>query len=63
MTAKHDFLIEGCYVKYKTHVGMVQFVCNSYITILVKKGHHRSHDVHILVYPEQYNLIESTDSK
>lgn len=63
MTAKHDFLIEGTSVRYKSHVGVVDFICNSYITILIKRGHHRSHNVSILVYSEQYNLVELIDSK
>ena len=50
-------------VYYKNLAGTVSFVCQSYITILIRKGAHKSHDVNILVYPEDYKNVVDFDSK
>ena len=63
MTPKHDVLIQGSYVRYKTHVGVINFVSSHYVTLLIRKGEHRLNDVDILIYPDQYNLIQPIDSK
>lgn len=58
MTANHSFFEEGLFVKYKFHSGTISFICNEYITILVNKGKHKSHNVNILVYPNEFDLVE-----
>jgi len=48
---------EGIEVHYRGMYGRVDFVCEKYITICVCKMEHRSKDVCLLVYPEQYNEV------
>jgi hypothetical protein len=48
----------GLNVKYKDHVGFVNFVCEKYITICIKTLDHRSRDVCLLVYPNQWKDVQ-----
>jgi hypothetical protein len=48
----------GLNVKYKDHVGVVDFVCEKYITICIDKLEHRSKDVCLLVYPQQWKEVQ-----
>ena len=48
----------GLNVKYKDHIGVVDFVCEKYITICIDKLEHRSKDVCLLVYPSQWKDVE-----
>jgi hypothetical protein len=50
-------------VYYKGLSGTVNFVCSKYITILVKKGEHKSLDVNVLVHPENYDNVVDFNSK
>jgi hypothetical protein len=49
---------KGLSVKYKDQVGVVNFVCEKYITICIKTYEHRSRDVCLLVYPSQWKDVE-----
>ena len=49
---------EGLNVKYKDHVGVVDFVCEKYITICIDRLEHRSKDVCFLVYPQQWKDVQ-----
>jgi hypothetical protein len=49
---------EGLEVKYKEHVGKVDFMCDQYITICLRTLDHRSRDVCLLVYAPQWKDVE-----
>jgi hypothetical protein len=49
---------EGLNVKYKDHVGFVNFVCEKYITICINQSEHKSRDVCLLVYPQQWKDVQ-----
>lgn len=51
-------LPEGTEVYYKGQYGHVRFVCEQYMTICVREFPNPVHDVCLLVYPQQYHLIE-----
>ena len=48
----------GLNVKYKDHIGVVDFVCEKYITICIDKLEHRSKDVCLLVYQPQWKDVQ-----
>jgi hypothetical protein len=50
-------LSEGDTVKYKNVVGIVTFICDSSLSILVENGQHPSHDVRVVVHKLDYNKI------
>lgn len=54
---KFDSFVEGLEVTYRTHVGFIDFVCDQYITICVNRFEHRSKDVCLLVYPQQWKEV------
>ena len=49
---------KGLDVKYKDHVGVVEFMCDQYITICIRRMDHRSKDVCFLVYQSQWKDVE-----
>jgi hypothetical protein len=49
---------QGLEVKYKGQIGNVDFMCDKYITICVRRLDHRSRDVCMLVYPSQWKDVE-----
>ena len=49
---------KGLNVKYNDHIGVVNFVCEKYITICIKTYEHRSRDVCLLVYSSQWKDVE-----
>jgi len=49
---------EGMKVRYKAMEGIINFLDKNCVTITVRKGKHKSHDVNVVVYRDQYNLIE-----
>lgn len=49
---------QGLEVRYKQHVGFVDFICEKYITICLRKFEERSKDVCLLVYPTQWKDVE-----
>jgi hypothetical protein len=48
----------GLNVKYRNQIGVVDFVCEKYITICIDKSGHRSKDVCLLVYPNQWKDVQ-----
>jgi len=56
-------LSEGDSVKYKNVVGIVTFMCDSSLSILVAKGQHRSHDVRVVVNKSDFNKINKLIEK
>jgi hypothetical protein len=49
---------QGLEVRYKQHVGFIDFVSEKYVTICLRKFDERSRDVCLLVYPNQWKDIE-----
>jgi hypothetical protein len=49
---------QGLNVKYRDHVGVVEFICDQYITICIKRLEHRSKDVCLLVYPQDWKEVQ-----
>lgn len=49
---------EGMKVRYKNMDGVINFIDKRCVTITVRKGSHKSHDVNIVVYQSQFNEIE-----
>jgi len=49
---------EGIQVKYKNHIGIIEFICDEYVTICVKTYENKFRTVCMLVYPNQWKDIE-----
>jgi hypothetical protein len=50
---------EGLTVQYKDHIGTIQFICNSYITLCIDECiEEPRRDVCILIYPEEFGKIK-----
>lgn len=45
-------------VLYENQVGFINFVSEYYCTVTVYYGHHRSHDVNIIIVPDKYEKIQ-----
>ena len=54
---------EGATVSYKQVTGVIAFVCEQSISILVHKGRHKSHDVRVVVHPSDFHLIQPLEEK
>ena len=48
----------GLEVRYRDHVGFVNFICDKYITICLRQFDHRLKNVCILVYPSQFGEVQ-----
>jgi hypothetical protein len=48
----------GLEVYYDGMYGVVDFICEQYITVCVRKLNHKSRDVCILVYPRNFHLVK-----
>jgi hypothetical protein len=48
---------EGIEVHYRGMYGVIDFVCEKYITVCIHRLEHKSKDVCLLVYPNQYSEI------
>lgn len=55
--------VEGSTVSYKKIKGVIAFVDEKSISILVSKGYHRSMDVRVVVYKSDFNLIQPLEEK
>ena len=55
--------VEGSTVAYKQIKGVIAFVSEHCVSILVHKGWHKSHDVRVVVYPSDFNLIQLLEEK
>jgi hypothetical protein len=49
---------EGIQVKYKNRTGVIEFVCEEYVTVCVKTYEDTYRTVCMLVYPDQWKNIE-----
>jgi hypothetical protein len=56
-------LVEGAAVKYRSVTGVIDFVTEKSVSILICKGKHKSQDVKIVVYPPQFKYIELLNEK
>ena len=54
---------EGTTVSYKSITGVIAFVSEHSISILVRKGKHKAQDVRVVVYRSDFNLIEPIEEK
>lgn len=54
---------EGITVSYKKIKGVIAFICDQYISILVHKGRYKSHDVRVVVYNSDFHLIQPLEEK
>lgn len=50
-------LSEGDSVKYKEIEGVIAFIGDHSISILVRQGKHRSQDVKVVVYKQDFNKV------
>lgn len=48
---------KGIEVYYRGMYGKIYFVCDKYITICIRKLDHRSKDVCLLVYPDNFKDV------
>lgn len=48
----------GLAVRYKDYNGVIDFICDQYITICLRKLEHRSKDVCMLVYSPQWKDVK-----
>lgn len=55
--------VEGMNVSYKNMNGIVAFISDNSISILVRRGRHRSHDVKVVVYQSDYENVAILDGK
>lgn len=55
--------VEGSYVTYQDMTGVVSFCGKTYVSILIKKGLHRSQDVNIVVYHSDFKNIHLVNEK
>ena len=49
---------QGLDVRYKEQIGKVDFICDKYITICVRRFEQRSRNVCLLVYAPQWKDVE-----
>lgn len=54
---RSDSFTKGLLVTYNNHVGLIDFVCEHYITICVNQFDHKSRDVCMLIYPQQWKEV------
>jgi len=56
-------LSEGDSVKYKEIEGVIAFVGDHSISILVRQGKHKSQDVRVVVYKQDYSKVVKLGEK
>jgi len=54
---------EGTEIIYKNISGVVSFVSNQYISILIRQGKHKAQDVKVVVYRSDFENIILADGK
>ena len=54
---------EGTSVEYKGIPGMISFVSSQYVSILIRKGEHRSQDVKLVVHCSDFKQIQPIEEK
>jgi len=55
--------VEGTSVSYKSITGVIAFVTEHSISILIKRGQHKAQDVRVVVYRSDFNLIQPLEEK
>ena len=55
--------VEGTTVSYKSITGVIAFVTEQSISILVSRGKHRSHEVRVVVYNSDFHLVQPIEEK
>lgn len=55
--------VEGTSVTYKKITGVIAFVSEQSISILVSRGKHKAQDVRVVVYRSDFNLIQPIEEK
>jgi hypothetical protein len=55
--------VEGTTVSYKKVTGVIAFVSEQSISILVSRGQHKAQDVRVVVYRGDFNLIQPIEEK
>lgn len=55
---KYEVLTEGLPVYYEKLFGKINFVCNEYVTILIREFPDRSKNVNIIVYHTEWHNIK-----
>jgi hypothetical protein len=48
----------GLEVRYKDHEGVINFICEKYITISIEKYDHKSKDVSLLIYQSEWKQVQ-----
>ena len=54
---------EGTTVTYKHVTGVIAFVCEQSISILVNRGVSPAHEVRVVVYNSDFHLIQPLEEK
>lgn len=54
---------EGTEVSYKNISGIISFITETSISILVRKGKHRSQDVKVVVYQSEFKDVVLLNEK
>jgi hypothetical protein len=55
--------VEGTTVSYKHVTGVIAFVCEQSISILVNRGVSRAHEVRVVVHHSDFHLIQPLEEK
>jgi hypothetical protein len=55
--------VEGTTVTYKKITGVIAFVSEQSISILVSRGKHKAQDVRVVVYNSDFHLIQPIEEK
>ena len=55
--------VEGITVSYKHITGVIAFVSEQSISILVNRGVSRAHEVRVVVHPSDFHLIQPLEEK
>ena len=54
---------EGTTVSYKHLTGVIAFVCEQSVSILINKATHRANEVRVVVHHSDFFLIEPLEEK
>lgn len=54
---------EGMSVQYKNLNGVISFVSDKSISILIREGKHKAQDVKLVVYRSDFNKVEPLQQK
>jgi hypothetical protein len=57
---KYSPFDKGDVVSYNGHDGVINFVCERYVTITTRYGETKDRDTNLVVFTEHWNDIQST---